>query len=127
MIQQEETCKGTPTPWELPEDVLFLVVSYVAGPTRRASVLCHCLAVLCKTAKTVLLDDETRAGPIWDIVLREDYTGTSILAGAHRRSSKRLRKNVMQQVQTAHSKCCRQTPEGTLHNSLVWTGTHLTR
>ena len=62
-----------PELWDLPPEVLFLVVSYVAATTRRASVVCHTLACLAKEGKRALLEDETRCGFLWEIILREDY------------------------------------------------------
>ncbi|KAL7566441.1 hypothetical protein ACA910_000921 [Epithemia clementina (nom. ined.)] len=96
-----------PVLWELPHEVLFLVVSYAAGPTRRASLICHKLGHLCRDAKQAFVDNESRAATLWHIVLREDYKGLSSagedgVKGINRRSCKRLRKSVLQQVENAH-------------------------
>jgi hypothetical protein len=67
--------------WELPDVILFHIVSFVAPPTRRATVLCHQLAVLCKHAKRAILDNYDNDNvdalnsnvALWDTILKQDY------------------------------------------------------
>jgi hypothetical protein len=55
---------------DLPEILLFRIVSYVAGPTERVSVLCHQIAPLCSIASKVLREEQS---PLWSAILMEDY------------------------------------------------------
>lgn len=94
--------------WELPDVLLFKIVSFIAAPTHRATILCHHIAPLCKAAyKTILLQDEDTAVTLWDTVLTEDYGvyscdsnnkhGTNL-----RRACKRLRRSPIHRVRDAH-------------------------
>jgi len=89
-----------PPVWELPDVILFHVVSYVAPPTHRAAVLCQ-LSALCKASRTAIVLQEER--PIWDIVLSEDYGAPSATQDdLHRRVPKRLRRSPIHRVRDAH-------------------------
>ena len=93
--------------WKLPDAVLFQVVSFVAPPTHRAAVICHQLALLSRDATKTLLRE---TASLWDIILREDYQVREHdddpgKKGASRRACKRLRRSVLQRVQSAHRKC----------------------
>lgn len=83
---------------ELPEVILFHVLSFVAGPTYRAQVICHTLAPLSSEASDTLIQ-HSRA--LWDAVLKGDY-GAEITDGSSRRSSKRLKQEPLQRVRDAH-------------------------
>jgi len=89
--------------WDLPDAVLFHVISFVAAPTRRASVLCHQIAPLCKAACRAILEEE-RSVALWDTVLKEDYgvsDGTHV-KNSTRRACKRLRRSPVHRVRDAH-------------------------
>lgn len=115
--------------WELPDVILFHIVSFVAPPTLRATVFCHQLAVLCKEAKRAILEDSIggQAVALWDTILKEDYgintiienddgDGCLVTTGGHnnarggggggvrrqRRACKRLRRTPVQKVRDAH-------------------------
>lgn len=89
--------------WELPDVLLFKIVSFVAAPTHRATILCHRLAPLCKAAHRTLLQDDETAATLWDTVLTDDY---GVLSSKHHgntcRASKRLRRSPVHRVRDAH-------------------------
>ncbi|KAI2513420.1 hypothetical protein MHU86_894 [Fragilaria crotonensis] len=84
--------------WELPEVLLFHIVTYVAGPTERASVACHQLAPLCSASSLLLQREES---PLWSAILKQDY-GALLNERANKRSSKRLKQSHLQRVRDAH-------------------------
>lgn len=84
--------------WELPEEILFQIISFAAGPTHRAFLICHRLGRLCRVARKTFLNESS---PIWDALLVEDY-GVSKAHGVTKRSSKRLRQSCVQRVRDAH-------------------------
>jgi hypothetical protein len=91
--------------WELPDVLLCYLVSFVAAPTHRATVLCHQFAPLCKAAQRAILEEE-RSVTLWDIILKEDYgveDSSSIQkSGVKRRACKRLRRSPVDRVRDAH-------------------------
>jgi hypothetical protein len=91
--------------WELPDVLLFNVISFVASPTARAHVLCHQLAPLSKAARRAILEEESSI-TLWDTLLREDYgvadTSCSQASGVKRRACKRLRRSPVDRVRDAH-------------------------
>lgn len=99
------------TVWELPEVLLFHVVSYVDGPTKRATVVCHQLAPLCQSSSKVILKNEL--SPLWSAILKHDY-GAQLNERAGRRSSKRLKQTHLQRVRDAH-KMARDNTEIAYH------------
>lgn len=104
------------TIWELPDVLLFKIVSYVTAPTHRATIICHSIAPLCRDAYQALILDDDSSAVIWDSVLREDYGVVDhSSSGAHhhqdhhsigskkrRRSCSRLRRSPIQRVADAH-------------------------
>jgi len=46
--------------WDLPEVLLYHIVTFVAGPTHRASVICHQIAPLSKASYQTLLIEEKK-------------------------------------------------------------------
>jgi hypothetical protein len=91
--------------WELPDELLFYLVSFVAAPTHRATVLCHQLAPLSKAARRAILEEDSSI-TLWDTVLREDYgvadISTNHASGVTRRACKRLRRSPVDRVRDAH-------------------------
>lgn len=87
--------------WEFPDVLLFTIVSYIAAPTHRATILCHRIAPLCKAAYRTLLQDERTAVNLWDTVLVEDY-GVQSQHETNRRACKRLRRSPVHRVRDAH-------------------------
>jgi hypothetical protein len=91
--------------WELPDVLLCYLVSFVAAPTHRATVLCHQLAPLCKASRRAILEEDSSI-TVWDIVLREDYgvsdISTNHASGVTRRTCKRLRRSPVDRVRDAH-------------------------
>lgn len=89
--------------WDLPEVLIFHIVSFVAPPTHRANILCHHIAPLCQAARKVVLDSE-RSIALWDAVLVGDYgINQKLNSGSQeRRSCKRLRRSPCHQVRDAH-------------------------
>jgi hypothetical protein len=55
---------------DLPEILLFRIISFVAGPTERVCVLCHQIAPLCRMSSKILREKES---PLWSAILMEDY------------------------------------------------------
>ena len=117
--QHQQHRQAFPCPvliWKLPDTVLFHILTYVAPPTHRAAVICHQLALLSRDAANTLLRDAAAAPSIWDIILRQDYhvqreqhedtvvNDPGEKARKNRRTCKRLRRSVIQQVQGAHRK-----------------------
>ena len=86
--------------WEIPEVLLYQIISFAAGPTHRARVVCHQLSPLCHRAHSTL-SLETHA--IWDAILTTDYGVTD---GNHstkrKRVSSRLQQSHLQRVRDAH-------------------------
>jgi uncharacterized protein YerC len=85
---------------EIPEVLLYNVLSFAAGPTHRCHVICHLLAPLSKrTAYTML----HHSSVLWDAILEGDY---GVQNDAHhdksRRKSKRLKQEPLQRVKHAH-------------------------
>jgi hypothetical protein len=91
--------------WELPDVLLCYLISFVAAPTHRATVLCHQLAPLSKAARRTILEEESSI-TLWDTILREDYGVTdsscSQASGVKRRACKRLRRSPVDRVRDAH-------------------------
>lgn len=129
--KDEESSLLLPPPllWRLPDTVLFHILCFAAPPTHRATVVCHQLAPLEREATETLLRQQTEPA-LWEIVLRQDYgvrdpdsSAANIAADddarrrkgrgkdisstttTTRRACKRLRRSILQRVQTAHSKC----------------------
>jgi Ankyrin repeat len=106
--------------WELADILIFKIVSYVAAPTHRATIVCHTLAPLCRAAHRTLLQDEDIAVGLWETILKEDYgvvghgslkvddhSGSTIDDGMtrtakRRRSCSRLWRTPVQSVRDAH-------------------------
>lgn len=85
--------------WELPENLLFTIVGFVAGPTHRAKVILNQLAILCKVSFAAVHSSEA----IWDLVLKEDYGSDDYMEGKKKtRSCKRLRRTPVDRVRDAH-------------------------
>lgn len=85
---------------ELPDVLLFRVLSFTASPTHRASVICHQLAPLSQQFSLKL---STESEQLWETILVEDYRVTeSSFGGETPRSSKRLRRGAMFRVREAH-------------------------
>ena len=87
-----------PPLWELPDVLLFHIVTFLAPASRRAQVLCE-FSALCKDAYQSILLDEER--PLWDTVSKEDY-GSVMQLESSRRVSKRLRRSPVHRVRDAH-------------------------
>jgi hypothetical protein len=90
--------------WELPDTLLYEIAKYCVPSTQRASFLCHKIAILCKSAHKVILDD-TKTTEIWNAVLNGDYGVANDTTGDRhhrRRSCKRLHRSLMDQVRDAH-------------------------
>ena len=86
--------------------ILYHIVGFAAPPTHRANVLCHQIAILCRDARKMILEDE-RSVALWGAVLAGDYgIGDKSQSGNHqkkqRRSCKRLRRSPCHQVRDAH-------------------------
>ena len=56
---------------DLPDVLLFRVVSFAAAPTERATVVCHQLARLCRAAHQNLFSADRAM--LWSTLLHEDY------------------------------------------------------
>jgi hypothetical protein len=88
--------------WDLPDAILFHIVTYLAPATLRAGVLCHQIAPLCKASYQSLFVQDERS--IWDLVLQTDYGVAT--EGQHRlcqrRASQRLRRSPACKVRDAH-------------------------
>ncbi|GAX24300.1 hypothetical protein FisN_4Lh412 [Fistulifera solaris] len=87
-----------PHVWDLPDVLLFHVLTYLAPPTHRAGSICQ-IALLCKAAQDELLKKEERQ--IWEILLQQDY-GSAKAEDRARRIPKRLRRSAIYRVQDAH-------------------------
>jgi hypothetical protein len=115
--------------WNLPDVLIFKVLTFIAAPTNRATVLCHSIAPLCQAAYEKILssqqDGNSSDSLLWDIVLREDYGNAStrsdlVRANRHnndnnkrssthqhyelqdRRECKRLRRSTIYRIRDAH-------------------------
>ena len=91
--------------WELPEQMLYDIACFAVPPTFRAAFLCQAISTLSKAARKSILEEEKGVG-LWDLVLTGDY-GTKQYDirngdGKERRSCKRLRRNIVEQVRDAH-------------------------
>jgi hypothetical protein len=87
--------------WELPEVLVYHIVSYVAPATDRASVLCHKIAPLCKASSKAILE-ESSSEALWDLVLAGDYGVDNPIEKDKRRHCKRLRRCPINRVRDAH-------------------------
>lgn len=87
--------------WEVPDVILFHIVSYMAAPTHRTTVLCQ-LGTLCKAANESILQNEE--GTLWQTVLKEDYGAVMRNSSTRQESrcSKRLRRSAYNRVREAH-------------------------
>jgi hypothetical protein len=87
---------------QLPEVILYSILSFVAGPTHRAHVICHVLAPLSKTCSFVLL---SKSLTLWQALLEGDY-GSTLHQVKHNRNtrgaSKRQREEPIHRVRDAH-------------------------
>jgi hypothetical protein len=89
----------------LPEVLLYSILSFVAGPTDRAHVVCHELAPLSRMAADTLLE---KSVALWEAILEGDY-GVNIKDDVQhtantRRASKRRRQrhSCLGRVKEAH-------------------------
>lgn len=100
----------------LPDDILYIVVTFIKPPTYRASVLCHQLAPL---NSSINLSIQNERSDLWTMILneytlkinvnkRKDYTNvgkkSKTIETTQRRASKRLchRRTVKKEVQEMH-------------------------
>jgi hypothetical protein len=90
---------ASPSLWELPDVLLFHIVTFLAAPTRRANVLCQ-IAALCKASRHAILLEEER--PLWYTILKEDYGAIVAQEETNRRACKRLRRSPVHRVRDAH-------------------------
>ena len=99
--------KSPPRPfqiWELPDVLLYDIACFVAPPTKRANILCHSIAPLCKASHRAVILEDSRSKILWDLVLQGDY---GIDPASHssqqqtRRCSKRLRRSPVDKVKEA--------------------------
>jgi hypothetical protein len=86
--------------------ILFQIVSFVAAPTHRASVICHQVQPLCQSAQRKL---QYNSNTLWEAVLHNDYGGTATNIDDHtaskrprRRSCPRLARSSLERVRDAH-------------------------
>jgi hypothetical protein len=91
--------------WELPEQMLYNIACFAVPPTFRAAFLCQAISTLSQAARKSILEEEKSVG-LWDLVLSGDY-GTEHYErrkrdGKERRSCKRLRRSIVDQVRDAH-------------------------
>jgi hypothetical protein len=88
--------------WDLPDALLFHIVTYLAPPTLRAGVLCHQIAPLCRASYQKLLVQDERS--IWDLILQADYgvDTEGQQRSCQRRASQRLRRSPACKVRDAH-------------------------
>lgn len=88
--------------WDLPDVLLFKIVTFAAAPTNRATVLCHTIAPLCRSSYHKILNgDEITVSSLWDMIFVEDYHG-SIHQNRSNRECKRLRRGPIHRVREAH-------------------------
>jgi len=85
--------------WELPDVLLFRVVSFVSPPTHRAHTLLN-LACVCRQSHEALLLDHKRS--LWEHVLKEDYGSVTEQQRGTKRTSKRLKRAPIHRVREAH-------------------------
>jgi hypothetical protein len=100
-----EVLSMTPSkPWELPDVLIFHIVSFIAAPTHRAATICHQLAPLCREAYNhlLLLQDESSSSILWGTILKEDYGTVSEDPRKTHRASKQLRQTTVHRVRNAH-------------------------
>ena len=83
----------------LPDVLLHQIIAFAAGPTYRASVVCHQLALLNHEANRLFLNEDS---VIWDAIQTNDYGVQKHHSGAKRRASKRLKQTHLQRVRDAH-------------------------
>lgn len=95
---------ATPIPLflQVPEEALYNIVCFVAGPTHRAHIICHQLAPLSKTIASFLLE---KSVILWQALLEGDY-GAQQYQIKHNRNtrgaSKRQRQSPIYRVRDAH-------------------------
>lgn len=94
--------------WELPEVLVYHIACFVAPQTKRATILCHKIAPLCKASSKAILE-ETRSVALWDLVLKGDYDVQNPMETTTRRSCKRLRRSPVDKVRDAHKVILDQT------------------
>jgi hypothetical protein len=101
--------------WDLPEDVLFHVVSYAAPATRRAGILCHSIARLCQASYgTTILGERDRSARLWDMILEEDYSSSIDSSAPTPKKVKSSRTGLRQRVRRSPAQRVRDA-----HTSLV--------
>ena len=126
--------------WELPESLLFYIVSFVAPPTHRAAVLCHQIAPLCRAAYHKILEESTSSSSsletegvasqdesagfstsslLWDAVLQEDYgvheeEATQLQNTNHHRSKRRCSSRITQ-LQERPRRACKRLRRSPVH------------
>jgi hypothetical protein len=130
--------------WDLPEVLLYHIACFVAPRTKRAHVLCHDIAPLCRAASRAILDDE-RSVHLWHLVLQGDYgssntttyDSSTMLGGGARppkRCCQRLRRSPVHRVRDAQALLQKNTEiayfflwELSYENSSIKKGSSLTR
>jgi len=101
--------------WDLPDVLLFRVVSFAAAPTERAAVLCHQLGPLCPAAHRSIFSPERSL--LWDTVLREDYGVVDVIRKTKRRKCERLMRSAVERVRDAHQLMSTNTEYAFFHLS----------
>jgi hypothetical protein len=149
MCEKDDVCGddggGTTTTghrliWDLPEVLLYHIACFVAPLTKRAHVLCHDIAPLCRAASRAILDEE-RSVNLWDLVLQGDYGSSNTTTydipmggGPPKRCCQRLRRSPVHRVRDAQALLQKNTEiayfflwELSYENSSVKKGSSLTR
>jgi hypothetical protein len=100
---------------DLPDVLLLKIVTFIAAPTNRATVLCHSIAPLCQSMYQKIIQS-TDTSSIWDMLLMEDYSTCMSKSTkqiqqqqTNRRECKRLRRIGIHRVRDAHRLICDNT------------------
>ena len=64
---------------DLPHDVWFRILEFIALPTFRACILCHKIAPLCKASRTFVNEGE-KSRALWECLYRADYVNNKSLS-----------------------------------------------
>ena len=100
----------------LHDDVLYIIMMYVAPPTETSLFLCQ---VLCSLSKGMRLNLRDHRDGLWVRILRNEYGEEMFLEDENRRSSKRLRvmRSPIIRIQKAHWLICHKTRAAHFHLS----------
>ena len=103
---------------DIPDEILYKIISYVATSTNRATIICHVLAPLCKPLYHKLIvqsQDNISSSSIWDILLIEDYGSINNSNNINSCSDQYKISNIVHHSQQPTRRVCKRLCRTSIH------------